>query len=199
MFVCEGNICRSPLAERVLSKALEGVDQGIAVTSAGTRARVGEPMDEMTAEIARELGVDPTGHLAHQVTSQDLREASLVLTANRDQRSAVVRLHPRAVKYALTIRQLGRILEEGADRGELPTVDSLPPNERVDALLSFVMRRRGLRYRLDPSADNVIDPYGQSAEVHQLAVTQMLPALNLLSTALGGSPVGWPAGRRAKF
>lgn len=187
LFVCEGNVCRSALAERILQNCLNDVwGDELAISSAGTDARVGEPMDEQTAAVADALGVDSTNHFARMLTAEQLRDATLVLTGTREQRSAVVRVWPASVKYTLTIRQFGRILGDWLDDRELPSIEQSPLRDRVSALLSFVVKRRGQRFRQDPSADDVTDPYGRPRNVHELAAEQMIPALNQLALSLGG-------------
>ena len=58
--VCTGNICRSPVAERLLQAGLnQAVPGGFVVASAGTRAMVGEPMQPISADIVRTFGGDP--------------------------------------------------------------------------------------------------------------------------------------------
>lgn len=187
LFVCEGNVCRSALAERILRKCLNDVwGDALAISSAGTDARVGEPMDEQTAAVADALGVDSTNHFARMLTAEQLRDATLVLTGTREQRSAVVRVWPASVKYTLTIRQFGRILQDSVDDPEFRYIEQRPFPERIPTLLSFVVKRRGQRPRPDPLVDDVVDPSGQPRNVHELAARQMVPALNHLAVSLGG-------------
>ena len=192
LFVGEGNVCRSVLAERILRTAVaDRWDSDLQISSAGIDARVGEPMDEMTAEIASSLGVDHTHHEARTVNSEHLRDASLVLTGTRKQRAAVVRLRPAAVKYTLTIRQFGHIIEDSLGHPELSAIEEAPFADRLAALLSFVIKRRGRRLRPDPAVDDVIDPCGQPRHLHETAARQMLPALNHVALSLGGREVEW--------
>lgn len=191
LFVCEGNVCRSPLAAGLLLRALVESDlRGLRIDSAGTRARVGSPMDEVTTALATSFGVDPTGHRARNVTTAMLSQAALVLTSTRAQRSTVVTMFPRAVRKTLTVRQLGRLLDQPGP-AVAPVANSSASN-RIDLLLSDIVRRRGRQRRTDPAADDVVDPYQQLAHVHELAARQMLPALSHLSRALGAGMIEVP-------
>ncbi|RZT85319.1 protein-tyrosine phosphatase [Pseudonocardia sediminis] len=79
-FVCSGNICRSPIAEKVLAAEVEalGLSDRVRVTSAGTgNWHVGSPMDERSAQILAEHGFD-TAHSARQVDSEILSADLLV-------------------------------------------------------------------------------------------------------------------------
>jgi len=64
LFLCTGNLCRSPLAQAMLVAEAQarGVDTRLAVTSAGTHARDGQPCPPPLLEIASEYGLDLTAH-----------------------------------------------------------------------------------------------------------------------------------------
>lgn len=70
--VCLGNICRSPMAEVVLSRmvAEAGLGDLVEVSSAGTGDwHIGEPIDERAGAALREAGYDPSRHRARQLDS----------------------------------------------------------------------------------------------------------------------------------
>lgn len=188
LFVCEGNVCRSPLAADLLTRSLDRRGLAISIESAGTRALVGEGMDPATAQVAEHLGLDPSRHRSRQLTKEMLSANRLVLTATRRIRRAVVQLYPPAVKDTFTIRQFGRIMCSAAEEptGGHPAADDL-----VDAIRSFAAKHRGLQAPVDPDLDDVVDPYGRESSVHELAARQMLPALGELALALGGEPMAW--------
>ncbi|RIV85832.1 low molecular weight protein-tyrosine-phosphatase [Aurantiacibacter zhengii] len=72
LFVCLGNICRSPLAEGALRAAAEAAGLDLQLDSAGTGDwHVGNPPDPRAIAVARENGVDITGLRARQVTRAD--------------------------------------------------------------------------------------------------------------------------------
>ncbi len=80
VFVCTGNICRSPMAEIVFTEALrrEGLADRVRVSSAGTGDwHVGEPADPRTAETLRRAGYD-CKHVATQLGAQHLSADLLV-------------------------------------------------------------------------------------------------------------------------
>jgi len=85
LFLCTGNLCRSPLAEGILRHKLE--DKGIvsaAVSSAGTFALDGHPAATLTIEVAGDHGVDISSHRARHVTREMLEGASLVVGMETD-------------------------------------------------------------------------------------------------------------------
>ena len=85
LFVCLGNICRSPLAEGVLAHRLEGagVSERVRVESAGTGAwHVGQVPDPRSIAVAAEHGIELKGH-ARQVRLEDFFEFTLILAMDR--------------------------------------------------------------------------------------------------------------------
>ena len=89
LFVCTGNICRSPLAEAMLRRAVEERGLDVSVGSAGTGAWEGAPASEGAYLVALEHGLDLSAHRARLLT-RDLVEASdLVLTMARHHRARV--------------------------------------------------------------------------------------------------------------
>lgn len=81
VFVCWGNICRSPMAERVAEKWLAdmGVD-GVEMSSAATSTEeLGEPIDPRAVRTLHAAGYRTDGHRAHQITADEIAEADLVV------------------------------------------------------------------------------------------------------------------------
>lgn len=72
LMVCLGNICRSPLAEGVLSAKAKEKGLKLHVDSAGTAAyHVGEPPDRRSREVAKKNGIDISGQRARQFEQED--------------------------------------------------------------------------------------------------------------------------------
>jgi protein-tyrosine phosphatase len=74
LFVCLGNICRSPLAEAAFRRAAERAGLEVEIDSAGTGDwHVGEPPDSRAQQIAREHGVDISHLRGRQLAPEDYR------------------------------------------------------------------------------------------------------------------------------
>lgn len=92
VFVCTGNICRSPMAE-VIARSMAGdtplADGGtlsdrLLVTSAGTGPwHEGEPMDPRTADALRRAGYPDHPHIAHQIAPARLGRCDLIVALDR--------------------------------------------------------------------------------------------------------------------
>lgn len=81
IFVCWGNICRSPMAERVAQHqaAAYGLDD-VRFASAGVSSEeIGSPVDPRAAEVLRRHGYSADGHRAHQIGSAELASAGWVI------------------------------------------------------------------------------------------------------------------------
>jgi protein-tyrosine phosphatase len=86
LFVCMGNICRSPTAEGVMRSLLraEGLDGAVAIDSAGTGGwHAGHPPDSRAVAAARERDIVLEG-AARQVTAEDFEHFDLLLVMDRE-------------------------------------------------------------------------------------------------------------------
>lgn len=80
IFVCLGNICRSPLAEGVARRLADTHGLDVAVDSAGTgNWHVGEAPCEHSVTVARRHGIDIAAYRARQVTRKDFERFDLVI------------------------------------------------------------------------------------------------------------------------
>ncbi|UCD57457.1 MAG: low molecular weight phosphotyrosine protein phosphatase [Candidatus Hydrogenedentota bacterium] len=85
MFLCTGNLCRSPIAEGILKKKLaEREIDSISVSSAGTFALAGRPVAELALKVAAERGVDLSGHRSRHLTTEMLGNADILIGMERD-------------------------------------------------------------------------------------------------------------------
>jgi protein-tyrosine phosphatase len=96
VFVCLGNICRSPTAEAVMRHLVReaGLDGSIRVDSAGTGTwHIGEPRDRRSNEIGQRRGVPLTGR-ARQFVVADFARFDRVLAMDRDNLQTILELAP---------------------------------------------------------------------------------------------------------
>ena len=131
--VCTGNICRSPIGEQVLRRAVRdaGLADRVVVTSAGTGDwHVGAGAHRGSVRVLAEAGY-PTQHTARQLTRADLAGIDLVLAADRDHRALVKRMlaEPDRGKVRLL-----RDFDPDADGDEVPDPYYGPHQGFVDVL-----------------------------------------------------------------
>jgi protein-tyrosine phosphatase len=97
LFVCLGNICRSPTAEGVMRALVReaGLEERIELDSAGTGSwHVGEPPDARATQFARARGI-ALGGAARQVRGEDFEEFDLILAMDGSNLRNLRRLAPR--------------------------------------------------------------------------------------------------------
>ncbi len=189
LFVCTGNICRSPFAERLtrrlLADQLGGDGAGrFVVASAGTQAQAGSGMDLLTRAELRAWGGDPDGFLARQVSDDDIAAADLVLTAELAHRAFVVQQVPRSLRTTFTLREFVRLITAGLP-GRLLADD---PVDRARQVVAAARAARGTLERVPPEDDDVPDPHGLPAEAHRETATLIAAALvDIVKLMLAGA------------
>ena len=184
--VCTGNICRSPVAERLLQAGLDqAVPGGFVVTSAGTRALVGEPIQPPSADIVRTFGGTAEGFAARQLTSRILRGVDLVLTMTSGHRGEVLQLDASLLKRTFTIREFARMLDVLDDRAAASPEKAAPDGgDRLAANAAFwrglparAAAVRHLSLPADSSENDIIDPYRRGPEVYHQMEDELAPAI----------------------
>lgn len=106
LFVCMGNICRSPTAEGVFNKYIE--DKGTAnrflIDSAGTHAyHVGEPSDPRSQQTARSRGVDLSKIRARKVSFSDFEEFDHILAMDSSNYQILIDACPEEYQHKVSL------------------------------------------------------------------------------------------------
>ncbi|RZU49940.1 protein-tyrosine phosphatase [Krasilnikovia cinnamomea] len=182
LHVCMGNICRSPMAERLLARSVRdrvavpadvpAVAGGRSIAddpaarlvrsvSAGTGGwHEGEGMNPPAARQVRARGGVDTGFAARKLRGEHLDEADLVLTATADQVDYVVALRPDVADRTFVLGEFGRLLA-GLDPAALPPAAAEPDAvyARGVAIVEAAHARRGGRAPLP--GDDLDDPWGR--------------------------------------
>ncbi|MFP1627999.1 low molecular weight phosphatase family protein [Streptomyces sp. 5K101] len=177
--VCTANLYRSPLAECLLRQRLAAVREAIHLSSAGTRAVPGTPMEAAAASAVVARGGSPSQTGARRLTAGLVERADLVLGVATEHREAAVRLAPvRALSRAFSLREFARLVraEDGAD-----VVD---PAARFAALVAGAAARRGAA-PADGVDDDVADPLGGSEAVARECVQRIEESVARIAVAMG--------------
>ncbi|UXM90811.1 low molecular weight phosphatase family protein [Paenarthrobacter sp. JL.01a] len=174
--VCTGNICRSPVAERLLQAGLNQVSPGsFEVRSAGTRALVGEPIQPLSAKIISTFHGTPDNFAARQLNQKILRETDLVLAMTSKHRGEVLQLDASLLKRTFTVREFARMLAVLENRDDAAATGNI-----VDFWRGLPARAASVRHLALPSApsdNDVVDPYRRAEEVYHQMEDQLAPAI----------------------
>jgi len=105
LIICDGNICRSPLAAEYLrDRAVRSGLSHVLVDSAGVLGIEGAPAAPFSVEIGKEAGLDLTRHRSRGITITDMRTADLVLAMTLAQLETLERRYPAATQRRLLLR-----------------------------------------------------------------------------------------------
>jgi protein-tyrosine phosphatase len=188
LFVSTGNVCRSPLAERLLEHELDAaLGDGAAafrLVSAGTWGHDGAAMEPHARQVLLERGVRHTGFVARELLPEHLAVADLVLTGSAEQRHQVTLLDPHAVARAFTLREFARLARD-LDVAHLP----VPAPARARELVARIAARRE-QPPAGPGQDDIADPYGSPLHVFRLCADQISSCLDAFVNLLAGHRVG---------
>ncbi len=159
--LCTGNAARS-----VMAGALLADDPNIVVATRGTHVVEGLPMSMRTRSALVALGVNDHSHRSRQLSSDDLRDADLIVAMAREHVQFVRRVHPQAAARTATLKRLARDLPAGTG----------PLAERVASL------------RLDAvdleQWEDVDDPAGGDEAVFHECADEIRDLLDQLAPAL---------------
>lgn len=175
LVVCTANVCRSPVAERLLSRHLGLAGHQALVASAGVLGGELE-MHPYTIEAARLGGIDLTDHVSRRLTADLLavEGADLVIAMAREQLVQAVALDPSIWPRTFTLKQLARAA-------------LVTPLADVDGDWTRWLQRIGSGRHTDAflipdPADDVADPYGSPIAAHLM----MMAEINLLCEQIAG-------------
>ncbi|RFA18749.1 low molecular weight phosphatase family protein [Subtercola boreus] len=188
LFVCTGNVCRSPLAEQLFAAKIAEVGLGelIIVHSAGTAALVGQGMPAQAAALSEGLGGHPEPHRARLLTAEMVMDADIVLALAREHRGSVAQLVPKAQARTFTLIEFARLLHAASQEHRIASEPALP--EVPDFLRDLVERAALFRGVVggpgEPELDDVLDPYRRSQQSYDLSTQQITQAAKVIVAAL---------------
>jgi glycine hydroxymethyltransferase len=110
LIVCTGNVCRSPMAEGLLRRALAG-REGYRVLSAGVGATDGQGPSPHAVAVMRELNIDISGTRSRMLTAALVEEAAYIFGMTRGHVDSIMLLYPQAAEKTFLVREFDENLE----------------------------------------------------------------------------------------
>ncbi len=168
LVVCTANVCRSPITEALLAKACRQRGSEILVASAGLTT-VTLNVDPVAVGLMAERGVDLSGHLPRQVTSDDLAVTDLVIAMTREHVRILVANHGTPLARTFTLKELARRIDE-----------------RPGASLPDVHEGRNTADLLGQSVDDdITDPYRSPLGQYAVCIAEIEHSVDAVAAGLG--------------
>lgn len=114
LFVCTGNLCRSPMAAGLLRHRLsrEGLNTRHRVVSAGVWAVDNQPASANAIAVMAERGIDITDHIAHTISANDVAESDLILVMSQEHEQLIQNTWPQ---YRWKVHRLSEMVGRRKD------------------------------------------------------------------------------------
>jgi glycine hydroxymethyltransferase len=110
LFVCTGNVCRSPMAEGLFRHAIKGRGD-FRVLSAGVGAIEGQPPSAHAVEALRELGIDISTQRSRMLTAEVVNQADYIFGMTHGHVDAINLLYPQAAEKTFLLREFDETLD----------------------------------------------------------------------------------------
>src|SRR6266478_4419699 len=111
LFVCTGNVCRSPMAEGIFRYAMQGRGD-YRVFSAGLGAMEGQPPSHYAVQAVKELGIDISGQRSRMLTPELVQQADYIFGMTHSHIDTVMMLYPFTAEKTFLLREFDETLDQ---------------------------------------------------------------------------------------
>lgn len=187
LFVCTGNICRSPMGELLFPRFFDG-EEGLVVDSAGTQGLIDHEIDPSSGKLMAADGIDSSAFRSKRLTPQLARESDLILCFSKKQQKQIVSLAPTVGRKTSTLNDFAALCEYCAAEG-LVKGDTL--QERIESVLA----QSSLVRPMVGATEDIADPFRKEFDAFEDAHEQIGMAIAAIADAVA-TPRGVHAARR---
>jgi protein-tyrosine phosphatase len=156
LFICTGNLCRSPSAEWFLAQRVSELGPSdVIVDSAGTRGTTSKVPAHLQVEGAA-YGLDLSTHVPRRIDQDTVNRADMVIGMAREHLREIVLAEPSSFTKCFTLREIVRRARESGQRDRLQPVS--------EWLVQLSAGRRHVELISDSKVDDIPDPMGGTSD-----------------------------------
>jgi protein-tyrosine phosphatase len=175
MFVCTGNICRSPMGELLLAKYLENTS--LTISSAGTHGLPQHKIDPSSGKLMASAGIDPSRFLSRRLTAAMAESADLILCFEKKHRQSIAMLSPAASSRTFLLNDFAALSTYAAE-------NSLVRGMSIQQRLTSIIANAPLMSPRIPDTAEIGDPHGRPFAAFQTTAAQTNDALHTILRSL---------------
>lgn len=179
LFVCTGNICRSPMGELLFPHFFHA--QGIETNSAGTHGLIDSPIDPSSAKLMAQDGIDTSAFCSKRLTPQLVMDSDLILCFTKHQQKEIVQLSPRGRRKTFTVQEFAQLCTYCSANN---LISGNTPENRLESILTNSTLARPMLVQVE----DIADPYRKDFNAFQTAHDEMGEAFAQIAAALDVSP-----------
>lgn len=175
LFVCTGNICRSPMGELLFPRFFHA--DGIETDSAGTQGLIDSPIDPSSGRLMAQDGIDASAFRSKRLMPQIAMGSDLILCFTEHQRQRIVAQTPR-------VRTRTFLLSDFANLCRYFEQNKLCRGATIDDRLQEVTNNAPMSRPFIPAAEEISDPYRKDFPAFQIVHDQIAHAIADIANAL---------------
>lgn len=170
LFVCTGNVCRSPMGELLLPKYMPDLESD----SAGTRGLDSHAIASSSAKIMTAHGIDPSAFRSKRITPQLVNSSDLILCFEHEQRNEISVIAPVTARRTFLLNDFANMCAYCKEQGYMEGAT------REERLASVIDNASMIRPMI-PDTDNIEDPMGKDFPVYERAYNEICTALQTIA------------------